>query len=292
MLAKLSDYYVPSMVARFNRTGETDISWSRNDIVGSVLSDWNAPGLTHALHQKYGPVVRIGANELSFADLDSIKDIYGQSSQPCLKLASFYDAFSVTGAANIFTESDRKAHSFQRRMLSHGFSANAIMESEDIITEKISSFLDTIGAKCAGGASVDIYHYLNCLYLDIVSQLSFDQSFDSLKGNMSSEEQALHAWENIVVIRSMFPWLSRLPFPMIRKGHQGRKTLSQYSKRCIDAFKEKAQARTHASEDKKGLLYGMVVTVDGETGEKLSDLQLRENSLIFITAGSGTSSTT
>ena len=30
----------------------------------------------HSLHQKYGPVVRIGPNEVSFTSLDALKEIY------------------------------------------------------------------------------------------------------------------------------------------------------------------------------------------------------------------------
>lgn len=80
ILAKLSSVYMVSAVAQCRDT------YTRYD-----------------LHKKYGKVVRTGPNELCFADTPSIKDIYGQSAEPCLKASQFYNSFTLTGLHSVFS---------------------------------------------------------------------------------------------------------------------------------------------------------------------------------------------
>lgn len=61
----------------------------------------------HDLHRRFGSVVRVGPNELSFYDLSSIKEIYGQSSQPYLKAPYSYRGFTITGTESVFNTTDR-----------------------------------------------------------------------------------------------------------------------------------------------------------------------------------------
>lgn len=46
----------------------------------------------HALHEKYGPVVRLGPNEVSFTSLDAIKEIYSSGGSGYDK-TEFYTLF-------------------------------------------------------------------------------------------------------------------------------------------------------------------------------------------------------
>lgn len=46
----------------------------------------------HALHKRYGPVVRLGPNEVSFTSLDAIKEIYASGGSGYDK-TEFYSLF-------------------------------------------------------------------------------------------------------------------------------------------------------------------------------------------------------
>lgn len=50
----------------------------------------------HSLHEKYGPVVRIAPNELSFTSWAAVKEIYCSSGSGYDKSA-FYDLFTIWG---------------------------------------------------------------------------------------------------------------------------------------------------------------------------------------------------
>lgn len=50
----------------------------------------------HALHLKYGPVVRIAPNEVAFSSLAAVKEIYSSGGSGYDK-TEFYDLFTVYG---------------------------------------------------------------------------------------------------------------------------------------------------------------------------------------------------
>lgn len=68
---------------------------------------------------KYVPTVRIGPNEVSFADASVIKEIRGQ--QTAYMEASAYESMSVK-PLGIFSLRNQADHSRRRSPLSHAFS--------------------------------------------------------------------------------------------------------------------------------------------------------------------------
>ena len=258
----------------------------------------------HELSETYGPVVRVGANELIFFDLESIKEIYGQSNDPPAK-SHFYDGFMLNeNARSVFTSLDRHEHSRQRRLLSHGFSQNALLEAEPVsflplastlhnaamtecitqlIVQKIQTFLSLIGkAAEEGSGSVEILAYFTRLYVDIVSLLSFDVSFDSLSGQLSPALRALEAWKMAVKVRCAFPWGRFLPIALLREGDKARGTIDRWADDCVQAVKSKIAMGTATN---RGILKSMIEAKDDDQS-RFTDAELRENSTIFLVGGS------
>ncbi|GAW25732.1 putative cytochrome P450 [Rosellinia necatrix] len=56
----------------------------------------------HSLHLRYGPVVRLAPNEVSFASLEGIKEIYASGGSGYDK-TEFYDLFRVYERRTMFT---------------------------------------------------------------------------------------------------------------------------------------------------------------------------------------------
>jgi cytochrome P450 len=86
----------------------------------------------HDLHKKYGGVVRIGPDEVSFTDVGAINEILGLTS-PFMK-APIYDSMSVK-PPGIFSLRDKEQHRERRRLLSHAFSQSNLYKAEPLITE-------------------------------------------------------------------------------------------------------------------------------------------------------------
>ncbi len=71
----------------------------------SVFGSWalkfhefraNRTRYVHGLHLEYGPVVRIAPNEVSFASLEGVREIYGSGGSGYDK-TEFYNLFTVYG---------------------------------------------------------------------------------------------------------------------------------------------------------------------------------------------------
>ena len=60
----------------------------------------------HSLHLKYGPVVRLAPNEVSFTSYEALKEIYGSAGSGYDK-SKFYDLFKVLGRRTMFSSLDK-----------------------------------------------------------------------------------------------------------------------------------------------------------------------------------------
>jgi Cytochrome P450 len=110
-----------------------------------ALDDYNGTRTRniHALHQIYGPVVRIGPKELSFSSLSAQKEIYGAGSG--FERTSFYRMFDVYGEQNLFTFASGRAHSERKKLLAHSYSKSTVMKSSaKAVEEKVWQFMQLI----------------------------------------------------------------------------------------------------------------------------------------------------
>ena len=132
------------------------------------------------LHEKYGPVVRIAANQLSFCSSSSWKDIHGHRTnrKPFVK-GSFYEPFP-SDFKNIVSVSNPVHHAIMRKSLSHGFSVSALTVQEDRVQDFVDLFIDRIerGFTETPGNMTQWYNFLT---FDIIGELAFGSSFECLE---------------------------------------------------------------------------------------------------------------
>ncbi|KAH7311101.1 putative benzoate 4-monooxygenase cytochrome P450 [Rhexocercosporidium sp. MPI-PUGE-AT-0058] len=97
----------------------------------------------HQLHQRYGPVVRIGPNEISFNSVTALKTIYGAGSG--FERTPFYRMFDAYGYQNLFTFAGVKEHGERKKLLNHAYSKSSILRSSaGVIEEKVWEYLQLI----------------------------------------------------------------------------------------------------------------------------------------------------
>lgn len=141
------------------------------------------------LHDKYGPVVRVSPNELSFNTSGAWNDIYGH--RPGHK--NFHKSPIHVGAvdplpnASTLTMADDDTHARQRRALSHAFSQQALLEQEDILLVYVNLFIKKLGEMCDQDEPFNLVNWYNFTTFDIIGDLAFGESFGCLdKGNVTS----------------------------------------------------------------------------------------------------------
>ncbi|KAI1138331.1 cytochrome P450 [Hypoxylon sp. FL0543] len=191
------------------------ISWIRN-IYFHPLSGFPGPFLARAslwwrfihtgsgkihlsiekLHRKYGPVVRVSPNELSFASVESWKAIYGHPApgKPIPIKAPFYDIYGAGfNSLCIGSERDPHKHAGMRKMLTAAFSQRCLLEQEEIVSGTVDEFVRIIGEE--GGPvskGIDMTKWYEMVAFDILGEMAFGESFHSLQNRKP------HFWANLI----------------------------------------------------------------------------------------------
>jgi cytochrome P450 len=95
------------------------------------------------LHKRYGAVVRIGPNELSYIREDAWKDIYGTRSGEGQLMKDPTTAANEPGSTTgLFLAPTAEDHSRMRRNLNPGFSERALREQEPVIMTYIDLLIE------------------------------------------------------------------------------------------------------------------------------------------------------
>ncbi|KAE8333944.1 cytochrome P450 [Aspergillus sergii] len=151
-----------------------------------------------ALHHRYGPVVRVGPNELSFNGPQGFRDIYGfRRGQPQFQKDPKMYGSPLSGISNsIGGHIDSETHSRHRRLLSHAFSERSLREQEGIVVYYVDLFIQRLRERTSLNkihkAEEDLKSWFNFTTFDIIGDLMFAETFDCLK------DSQLHPWIALV----------------------------------------------------------------------------------------------
>jgi cytochrome P450 len=131
-------------------------------------------------HQKYGPVVRVAPNMLSFNTASALKSIYGHSPiARCIQKGQFYTAYpAVKGVHNTHNAISKMEHGFKRRVLAVAFSETALKGMEGMILGAVNTMID--GVRKDGPKGVDMADRFSWLTFDIMGELCFGKTFGML----------------------------------------------------------------------------------------------------------------
>lgn len=126
----------------------------------------------HSLHQRYGPVVRLGPNEISFATANAVKEIY-QSGGSGYDRTEFYDLFKQFNTRTLFSTPSKGEHSRRKRILADKYANTNVMRPEHLqgLKDRAQTFLRNCTSTSDG--EVDAYVQLHCFALDGASQFLF-----------------------------------------------------------------------------------------------------------------------
>lgn len=121
-----------------------------------------------ALHKKYGPVVRLAPNELSFSCWEAIRPIYGTGST-CIK-GPAYDYFGKRG---MFQMKDPSEHRERQRRMVHIFSPGSLQQMEPLVQSVIDRTVSAIEKR--SGQACDALHWCRMMALDVAGNYANSQ---------------------------------------------------------------------------------------------------------------------
>ncbi|KAJ9606262.1 hypothetical protein H2200_009223 [Cladophialophora chaetospira] len=247
---------------------------------------WASTGKLHdivlALHEKYGDIVRIGPNELSFGDADAIKYIYGAHSSTITK-GPYHSASIYTPTGKSMPNlRDYHEHKVRRRMWDNGFSQAQLKRYEPRVIAVIDALCDRLQE--FDGKIVDLRSWMDYVTFDVMGDLALSKTFGLLDDDGPRfYSEAVRSGIRLRNIIGNVPWMSPvaylLPMNPTFKQYAGRfKSLSS------KAFKERRAKGTEPDDIFTHIIAG------NKDGTTTTETDLEADAPILIIAGSDTSS--
>ena len=178
----------------------------------------------HQLHKTYGPVVRIGPNELSFNSLTALKTIYGAGSG--FERTSFYRMFDVYGHRNLFTFASPKAHGDRKKLLNHAYSRSSILKlSAPAIEEKAWEYIQLLESDMTTASEIfSSFHYYS---LDNITHFLYGPKFGATAALTGSIPDRALLDDVLDPSRRKLAWFA-VHFPNYTKWLMSRTGLAEY----------------------------------------------------------------
>ncbi|KIW25940.1 uncharacterized protein PV07_09074 [Cladophialophora immunda] len=237
------------------------------------------------LHAQYGEVVRTRPNELSFLNERAWKDIYMHRQGHKQMQKAGIPARQNRAHAIIIAPDD--VHARQRRLLSHAFSERALRDQEPLIQEYVSLLISNMRDDAKEGRETDMVQNFNLTTFDIISDLSFGESFGGLR--MRTPHPWVQAFFDMATIGTIMTQLVLLKIPII-SILVGLLVLPILRKRLgIMAYtKDKIEKRIDQGTERPDFM-SYVLRHNDENGMSREEIQATFN--VLMIAGSETTAT-
>ncbi|THX82829.1 putative cytochrome P450 monooxygenase [Aureobasidium pullulans] len=248
---------------------------------------WNIEGrepqTVLKLHLKYGNIVRIAPNELSFIT-QAWKDIYGFKRPELSKDWTMYALSENTKRSIILSGAD---HGRQRKMLAPAFSERALKLQQGMLTTYTGMMVEKLEERMKESKSVDMAKVFNCVTFDTIADLMFGEPL-GLCESMEYSDWLSQLFVSIWLAGASralqyFPLLFRLATMMIPKHIQD--TIDSSYQNTVD----KVNKRLAMSTERPDML-GLMLKHKEEGAEMTMD-ELYANADLLMIAGTETTAT-
>jgi len=234
-----------------------------------------------ALHERYGPFVRIAPDRLAIEPAIAWKEIFAhRGSRPeFYKHKPFFrNPDSVIGA---YTEDHRR----QRRQLASAFSESAMYQQEVHIKRYVDLLTKRLRDKAEKGIAVDMVKWFNYMAFDLIGDLTFGESFDCV------ETGEYHPWIALIFASiktaSNLQFITHYPFLKPLAWYSiGRKGLEK-GKLHRETARRRAETRIARGpvEDRKDF---MTYILRDNDASRMTRNEIVQNAGLFMGAGSET----
>ncbi|CAI6258750.1 unnamed protein product [Periconia digitata] len=248
------------------------------------------------LHDKYGPVVRVMPNELSFNTAKAWEDIYGHRvGLPNMDKDPIHVGAveAIPGATNLTMAPDMH-HARQRRALAHAFSKQALLEQEPILKGYVDLFVKRLREMAARREPANMVSWFNFCTFDIIGDLSFGEPFGCLEEGEGSESAN---WVVLVYESIKAGALEQATRRFATPGSLAQRFLvwcipsiiRERRTRHLRNSTEKTVRRMAAKTEHRDFIW--YILKQREKKNEVSDDEVIMNAALFIVAGSETTAT-
>ena len=145
--------------------------------------------VTHKLHRKYGPVVRIGPNEIDISKGEALGPLYIDSGG--FEKSSYYSNLDIDGHASIFSTLTLAQRAPSSKAVLPLFSTGSIREGTETIAKYADTMIDRMRVEQKSGAPVDVLQLARSFALDVVCAYLFRRPFRAMEEKSSRQSVSL-----------------------------------------------------------------------------------------------------
>jgi cytochrome P450 len=240
-----------------------------------------------ALHRRYGDVVRIAPDELSFARVDAYTDIYSNTGSPAFPKSKLWHGPQKGRPLSILNALDPRVHARFRKAMDPAFTEKALREQEPIVQKHVERLIlrfDELASASPDGAVVNVVQWFAFVAFDLVGDLGFGRSFGCL------ETSTLHPWIALIFdsIRGATYMASLCYYPSLRKllGLCIPKSVMEKQKKHWQLAVDNINDRLALEKERPDLISMIKRDDEGVKGLQLSEMHATGS--LLIVAGSET----
>ncbi|KAH7066850.1 benzoate 4-monooxygenase cytochrome-like protein P450 [Paraphoma chrysanthemicola] len=163
------------------------------------------------LHAKYGDIVRVAPNVLSFGNPAAISDIYGLN-KGYIK-SGYYDVFGTVNKGNVvynlFSTRSESYHSRLRRVVSHAYSLSTLLDYEPLVDSCTSFFLQrTEDLFAKTGQVCDLSTWVQYLAFDVIGEITWSKRLGFVEQNkdFSNIIHTVNSFQGYGAVVGQIPW--------------------------------------------------------------------------------------
>jgi cytochrome P450 len=243
------------------------------------------------LHEQYGDVVRIAPDELSFANPQAWRDIYGRGpnkgrgSAPPKHWAWYGE--KVNGASSLINTQDPAEHARSRKIFTPAFSERALAQQAPLFTK----YVDQLVKRLKEGAKFDLVRMYNFTTFDIMGDLTFGEPLHMLDNDMYDPWvdlifQNVKRGVQLGLIYSHYPLIGEIIRALLRKKVD--KVQHDHFDHCV----QRVTKRLEKGRASKGVdLWDLVLRQEEEGKKGLERGEMDVNAGDFMVAGTETTAT-
>ncbi|KZS91161.1 cytochrome P450 [Sistotremastrum niveocremeum HHB9708] len=231
-----------------------------------------------SLHDKHGPIVRIGPNELSICDSDAVLSVLGAEGLP---KGTYYDARQDPTAPRNLIVLRGEEHAQRRKLWNRGMSSESLLEYAEVISKRALQLSEKLEA---AGDQVDLAAWIGYFSFDFMGDMAFGGGFEMLRdrGDKDGLWEVMDSFTYAAALVSHVPWGALA----IQRLSWVAKPLLALRKFGVDC----ATKRIKQGATKKDLWYHLTAEAGLEKTRPLVPNVIAEGALAII-AGSDTAAT-
>ncbi|KAI3394048.1 hypothetical protein diail_3267 [Diaporthe ilicicola] len=244
----------------------------------------------HALHEKYGPIVRISPNEVDVLDIPAAKEIH--SVKATYAKAPWYRTFATPGTENVFSTTDIEFHRRHRRLLQGPLSETNLKVFHPVVEQRVELAIQRMKEETKTRGATDVLKWFLFMATDTVGELSFGESFRTLESGEKNEyTKNLETHIRTGAKRTTFPLIAKIglyiPIPGFRDTTDVVRKNIQFAE---DSLKRYQRIVEKDPENPPPTLFTKLFK--GEEDDILTMKEIRDEAMIYILAGSDTTALT